>query len=213
LRFPEFKREWKEKTLGVLGDFMGGGTPSSSNTNFWQGDIPWISSSDIKENDITSINKSRFINQEAIENSATKLCPAPVLLIVSRVGVGKVAYSRENLCTSQDFTNMINLKYNGLFLTYLLSNIMKLKIKEAQGTSIKGITSAEIKSIKLHLPDTNEQNKIATFLSLIDDRIQTQNKIIEKLESLIRGNLFRYQTRKLDNALFKRCSKRTKGAK
>jgi type I restriction enzyme S subunit len=187
LRFPGFEGEWENIPLNLIGDFIGGGTPSSANTSFWQGYIPWISSSDLDEDNINKINVTRYITKEAIDNSATKICQAPVILIVSRVGVGKVAYSKEDICTSQDFTNIISIKSNGLFLSYLLSKIMKLKAKETQGTSIKGITSGEIKSIKISIPKNKEQGKIATFLFLIDKRIETQNKIIEQYKSLIKG--------------------------
>ena len=107
LRFPQFvnEGEWEEDIIGNRGDFIGGGTPSKRNSAFWQGDIPWVSSSDISEESIQFINKTRFITKEAIKNSATKIVPANSLLIVSRVGVGKVAVTKEEICTSQDFTN------------------------------------------------------------------------------------------------------------
>jgi len=187
MRFPEFDGEWEEILLGSAGDFIGGGTPSTSNIDFWMGDIPWLSSSDLEESNIFKINVSKYINLNSIENSATKLCAAPSILIVSRVGVGKIAFSNIDVCTSQDFTNIINLKYDGVFLSYLLSIILKRKSKEAQGTSIKGITSFEIKSIKLKLPKTKEQQKIATFLSLIDKRIEVSSKIIAHTETLIQN--------------------------
>ena len=170
--------------MNALGEFLGGGTPSSSNEDFWRGRIPWVSSSDLSEGDINSVNISRFITEDAISNSATKLCSAPVILIVSRVGVGKVAYSEKSLCTSQDFLNIINFKCNGIFLSYLLSTEMKKAASAVQGTSIKGISSVEIKSKKLYVPQRNEQTKIASFLSLIDERITTQNKIIKELNVL-----------------------------
>ena len=186
LRFPEFEGEWKEEVLGELGDFIGGGTPSTANADFWNGDIPWISSSDLNDNDNHSISIKRFITEEAINNSATKICLAPVILIVSRVGVGKVAYSTEDICTSQDFTNIINCKCNGLFLSYLLLIVMRKAATSTQGTSIKGISSSEIKSKKIFIPKGIEQKKIAAFLSVIDNRISTQNKIIEELKLLKR---------------------------
>lgn len=166
---------------------MGGGTPSSSNESFWQGTIPWISSSDIVENDIKNISISRYITEEAIAHSATKLCPAPSILIVSRVGVGKIALSKEAICTSQDFCNLINIKVEPIFLTYCLSQIMKRKSMEVQGTSIKGITTSEIQKISINIPSLQEQKKIGKILSLLDERIATQNKIIDKLQSLIKG--------------------------
>ncbi|RBQ01404.1 restriction endonuclease subunit S, partial [Pedobacter miscanthi] len=177
MRFPGFEGEWKGNILSDLGNCIGGGTPTSKNRMLWEGEIPWISSSDINENDINNIRIRKFITQEAIDKSATKFCAAPVILIVSRVGVGKIAHSLIGLCTSQDFTNIVNIKCNSLFLTYLLSHIMKVRASSTQGTSIKGITSNEIKSIKVLIPSQEEQEKIAGLLALIDQRIQTQSKI------------------------------------
>ncbi len=61
LRFEEFEGEWKEKKLGEIGVFLGGGTPSRANNNYWKGEIPWISSSDINEDDIHNISIKEFI--------------------------------------------------------------------------------------------------------------------------------------------------------
>ena len=188
MRFPEFSGEWDSFKLVELGKFIGGGTPSSSNLSFWTGSIPWISSSDIKEDNINNISISRYITEDAIEKSATKYCPAPVILIVSRVGVGKVALSHTSLCTSQDFCNIIDIKCHPVFLSYNLLRTMKRKSREVQGTSIKGITSDELQKIRVFIPkNKDEQNKISNLLTLLDERIATQNKIIEKLQSLIKG--------------------------
>lgn len=188
MRFPEFSGEWDSFKLVELGKFIGGGTPSSSNLSFWTGSIPWISSSDIKEDNINNISISRYITEEAIEKSATKYCPAPVILIVSRVGVGKVALSHTSLCTSQDFCNIIEIKCHPVFLSYNLLRTMKRKSREVQGTSIKGITSDELQKMRVFIPkNKDEQNKISNLLTLLDERIATQNKIIEKLQSLIKG--------------------------
>ena len=187
LRFPEFNGEWITRPIKDIADFIGGGTPSSANEAYWQGTIPWVSSSDIVEDNINDITISRYITEEAISNSATKLCSAPVILIVSRVGVGKVALSSKAICTSQDFCNLINIKVHPTFLAYSLSPIMKRKSIEVQGTSIKGITSLEIQKIILHIPSLQEQHKISDLFQLIDKRIAVQSKIIEKLETLIKG--------------------------
>lgn len=188
LRFPEFSGEWDSFKLVELGKFIGGGTPSSSNLSFWTGSIPWISSSDIKEDNINNISISRYITEDAIEKSATKYCPAPVILIVSRVGVGKVALSHTSLCTSQDFCNIIDIKCHPVFLSYNLLRTMKRKSREVQGTSIKGITSDELQKIRVFIPkNKDEQNKISNLLTLLDERIVTQNKIIDKFQSLIKG--------------------------
>ena len=205
MRFPEFSGEWDSFKLVELGKFIGGGTPSSSNLSFWTGSIPWISSSDIKEDNINNISISRYITEEAIEKSATKYCPAPVILIVSRVGVGKVALSHTSLCTSQDFCNIIEIKCHPVFLSYNLLRTMKRKSREVQGTSIKGITSDELQKMRVFIPkNKDEQNKISNLLTLLDERIATQNKIIEDLKKLksaiidqlysaIKGNEYSYR--------------------
>lgn len=205
LRFPEFSGEWDSFKLVELGKFIGGGTPSSSNLSFWTGSIPWISSSDIKEDNINNISISRYITEDAIEKSATKYCPAPVILIVSRVGVGKVALSHTSLCTSQDFCNIIDIKCHPVFLSYNLLRTMKRKSREVQGTSIKGITSDELQKIRVFIPkNKDEQNKISNLLTLLDERIATQNKIIYKLKSLIRGIMVELQKRGLSNGTWKK---------
>ena len=102
LRFPEFRdaEEWEEKALGNIVEFTGGGTPSKNNGAYWDGNIPWISSSDISETSIHQIKISRFITKEAIRESATKLVPENSILLVSRVGVGKLAISNKSICIS-----------------------------------------------------------------------------------------------------------------
>ena len=215
LRFPEFSGEWDSFKLVELGKFIGGGTPSSSNLSFWTGSIPWISSSDIKEDNINNISISRYITEDAIEKSATKYCPAPVILIVSRVGVGKVALSHTSLCTSQDFCNIIDIKCHPVFLSYNLLRTMKRKSREVQGTSIKGITSDELQKIRVFIPkNKDEQNKISNLLTLLDERIVTQNKIIEdlkKLKSAIIHRCYSSQTNMIPlSELLKQCSDRNR---
>jgi type I restriction enzyme S subunit len=107
LRFKEFSGEWEEKKLGDIGKIIGGGTPETSKSEYWNGDIPWVSSSDIFEENIQHISVTRYINEKAIKNSATKLIPKNSILFVSRVGVGKLAVSKLDLCTSQDFSMSI----------------------------------------------------------------------------------------------------------
>ena len=183
LRFFEFKtKPWEKVKLESLGNFLGGGTPSSNNSNYWKGKIPWVSSSDLEENDICCINISRYITEDAINHSATKLCFPPAILIVSRVGIGKVAFANMPICTSQDFTNIVDLKCNAVFLAQLLSTEMKKKANEAQGTSIKGITSAEIRSLSVNIPDLAEQNKIASVFGSFFVKLIIEKNILNSLQ-------------------------------
>jgi len=170
--------------LKDLAKFIGGGTPSSNDSSYWSGDIPWISSSDVSEDNINKITITRHITNEAIKKSATQICESPCILIVSRVGVGKVALSNISLCTSQDFCNLTKIKCNPKFLAYQLQSIMKRKSYAVQGTSIKGITTEEIKKTGIMLPSIEKQLSIASTLSRIDTFIDVEISILENYQKL-----------------------------
>jgi type I restriction enzyme S subunit len=181
--------DWEEKKLGDLGDFTGGGTPDTGNTSFWDGNIPWISSSDILESSISRIKIHRFITKMAIKESATKLVPKNSILFISRVGVGKLAICKEEVCTSQDFTNFTPQKDNIEYLGYYFVFNQKLLKRYAQGTSIKGITSKELKKISVARPSFPEQTKIAVFLSALDRKIEQVAGQIAETQTFKRGLL------------------------
>ena len=171
LRFKTYSKPWEVQALGNLGSFLGGGTPSTENRVYWSGDIPWVSSSDIKEGDFFGINLHRYISEDAIKNSATKKVPENSLLIVSRVGVGKFAVCRHEVCTSQDFTSFTPENCSIDFIAYQLYKNKNRLINLGQGTTIKGFTTGDLASFKLHIPEKGEQQKIADFLTSVDTKI------------------------------------------
>ena len=179
--------EWEVKRLGEIGTFYGGGTPSKSIDEYWHGDIPWISSADLIENDIYWCNINRFITLEAIRNSSTQIIPQNSILIVTRVGVGKVAVAPCDLCVSQDYICLQNSGMNTIFLAYEIMQRMKNIVSQIQGTSIKGISINDVKKIQLPLPPLAEQEKIAEILSTWDKAIDKQTQLIEKLELRKKG--------------------------
>ena len=187
LRFPEFREAWEKKTLETLGYFTGGGTPSKDNAAYWTGEIPWISSSDLNEDSISQINISRFITTQAVQESATKLVPAKSILLISRVGVGKLAVSTFPLCTSQDFTNFTPTHADPLFLAYLLKSQRETLLSFNQGTSIKGFTKDNIASLRLGFPSPPEQQKIASCLSSVDELIAAQARKLDSLKTHKKG--------------------------
>ena len=183
LRFFNDDNTWSNSSLEKKCKFVGGGTPSTLNQDYWNGDIAWISSADLLEENVHKYNVSRFITKEAIMNSATKICPINTIMIVSRVGVGKIAISNSEICTSQDFTNLTEYQFDKNFLVYSLKNTIEKLKNSSQGTSIKGITSKEIKQINIFYPEIIEQCEIGLFFKKIDERIESQSKIIKEYKS------------------------------
>lgn len=184
-RFKEFENDndWVEKTLGDLGQFLGGGTPDRSNSDYWVGNIPWLSSSDIGKDNIHDISITRFINEKAVKESATKIIPKESILFVSRVGVGKLAINKVELCTSQDFTNFIPTVVLNYFIAYYFSANKNLLQSLNQGTSIKGFSKGDLENFKVIYPkNKKEQQKIASCLSALDEIITAQTEEIEQLK-------------------------------
>jgi type I restriction enzyme S subunit len=187
LRFPEFKKDWERKRLGDLGIFSGGGTPDTAVLKYWKGNIPWISSSDIMEDTIQKIEISRFITQEAVEKSATKIIPENSILMVSRVGIGKFAVSKQPLCTSQDFTNLIPSSDSPCFLAYYFKLKSNRFLRYSQGTSIKGFTVSDIRTMNFFIPILEEQEKVSAFFTAIDQKVSQFKQKIKLLEQYKKG--------------------------
>lgn len=191
LRFPEFYTIYNSQTISSIFKLTGGGTPSTKEEKYWLGTMPWISSSDLIEFDINKISETRFISNEAIENSATKIVPAFSILVVTRVGLGKVAVNEHPICTSQDFTNLYSNNINPYYFAYLIQKHLSKKVP--QGSTIKGISSKELAKMNLTYPTKNEQDKIYSFLHILDKKIDVINSKIAILKKYKEGILFKYK--------------------
>lgn len=198
LRFSGFNDVWKQVSLKNLGEFIGGGTPSKSIKEFWKGQIPWVSSSDISDDNFKA-KITRFITEDAVVRSATKKIPKGSLLIVSRVGVGKVAIADTDICTSQDFTNFIpHDEVDVLFMALTIKNKSSILTSFNQGTSIKGFTKDDLASLPIFIPTLTEQQKIASFLSSVDEWIENlrlQKESLEKYKKGMMQKMFSQQIR------------------
>ena len=172
IRFKGFTEAWEQRKLsGLANETNGGGTPKTSVDSYWNGNIPWIQSSDIKENEVLAVDIKKTISQEAISNSATKLIPKNSIAIVTRVGVGKLAIIPFSYTTSQDFLSLSGLKTDLVFTAYLLYKKMQSDLNSVQGTAIKGITKEELLNKNILLPELAEQDLIGKYFQQLDNLI------------------------------------------
>ena len=186
LRFPEFSGEWNKYTINDLATVVGGGTPDTTVKSYWGGDIQWFTPSEIGKNKYVDFSK-RTITRDGLDNSSAKLLPLHTILLSSRATVGECSIASNECTTNQGFQSLIAKQCNIDFLYYLIQTKKKDLIRNACGSTFLEISANEIRKIKVAVPVQNEQKQIAKLLSLIDERIATQNKIIEKLQSLIKG--------------------------
>ena len=85
LRFPEFDVNWESKTLGEIGEFIGGGTPSTANEDFWNGNINWFTPTEIKKDYVD--NSLRKISEQGLLKSSAKLLPLGTILLTTRATI------------------------------------------------------------------------------------------------------------------------------
>ena len=169
--------DWEQRKLGEIAtETYGGGTPKTSNEEFWKGDIPWIQSSDLIDECLFDVRPRKCISQEAVSKSATKLVPQNSIAIVTRVGVGKLAFMPFSYATSQDFLSLSGLKIDPEFTVYALYKMMQSVSNEVQGTSIKGVTKDELLAKKITFPSCNEQEKIGAYLHSLDHLITLHHR-------------------------------------
>ncbi|MCC8156913.1 MAG: restriction endonuclease subunit S [Oscillospiraceae bacterium] len=163
---------WEQRKLGEIAlDTFGGGTPSTGNEAYWDGDIPWIQSSDLTEHQVYGVIPHKHISRAGLMNSATKLVPADSLAVITRVGVGKLAVMPFSYTTSQDFLSLSKLQTDKWFTAYALYQKLQGELNSVQGTSIKGITKEELLAKKIFIPNCQEQVAIGAFFHSLDDLI------------------------------------------
>ena len=185
IRFSGFTDDWEQRKLSEIAlQTYGGGTPKTANEEFWKGNIPWIQSSDLLEERLFNVKPRKYISQEAISKSSTKLVPQNSIAIVTRVGVGKLAFMPFSYATSQDFLSLSELKIEPEFAVYALYKMMRLVSNEVQGTSIKGITKDELLAKEILIPDCEEQKKIGAYLHNLDDLITLHQRELESLQNI-----------------------------
>ena len=179
---------WSKITFGEISTgFLSGGTPDTSQANFWSGDIPWITSKWLGGNlELTSGEK--FITIEAVKKSATKIIPKDSIIFATRVGVGKVGINRIDLAINQDLAGVLidNEKYDIKFIAYQLgiSQIQQYVAMNKRGATIKGITRDCLEQIRLNIPPLPEQKNIAHILSAVQSAIEAQERIIQTTTEL-----------------------------
>ena len=183
MRFPEFNGEWEIKLINDLAVVIGGGTPDTTIKSYWDGEIQWFTPSEIGKNKYVD-SSLRTITEEGLNNSSAKLLPPNTILLSSRATIGECSLSLRECATNQGFQSLVSKKCYVDFLYYLIQTKKRDLIRKSCGSTFLEISANEVRKIQVSVPTDVEQQKIAGLLSLIDERIATQNKIIEDLKKL-----------------------------
>ena len=192
LRFPEFTGEWETTSIGEQFELYSGNTPTRINKNQFNGSINWITSGELKGHYISDTKEK--ISEEAVRNNNLKILPLGTFVIAiygleadgvrSTCSITAKESTISQACMA--FTSKKDIQNEFLYSWYKKHGNI-IGIKYAQGTKQQNLSYDIIEKFNISYPSLEEQEKLIRFISLIDERIATQNKIIEKYESLIQA--------------------------
>ena len=207
LRFPEFRHEkgWAQTTLGsIANNFTAGGTPDTSNKNYWGGDLRWMSSGELNLKRVYEV--AGRITREGLEHSSTKLIP-PRCILIGLAGQGKtrgtIAMNMLELCTNQSVAAIFpnDPVFNGDFLYHNLdSRYAELRRLSENGEGRGGLNLQIIKSLTINLPSIVEQQKIADCLNSLEELIAAQGRKVKALRAQKNGLMQQLFPRKGETA-------------
>ncbi|WQS09230.1 restriction endonuclease subunit S [Helicobacter pylori] len=175
---------WQRVRLGDVAEIVGGGTPSTQITSFWNGSINWFTPTEIG---ITKyVYKSqRTITPLGLKKSSAKLLPIGTILLTSRASIGDCAILKMVATTNQGFQSLIPLeKINNEFLYYLMLTLKNKLLELASGSTFLEVSPNKIKNLLIPLPPLDEQIAIANILSDLDHYLYSLDALILKKESV-----------------------------
>jgi len=190
LRFPNFTDNWEEKKLGdICKKARSGGTPKSTNRDFYNGNIPFLSIADMTKSGKNIFKTEKKITKLGLDNSSAWIVPKQSIVYSMYASVGFVAINKIELATSQAMINLIP-KRNEIVLEYFYYYLLFFKrfVYRFIETGTQGNLNAQIvKNLDIPIPSLSEQEKIAFFLTSLDDIINSTGQKITALEKWKKG--------------------------
>ena len=180
------REDWNYLSINECADVIGGGTPSTKNPNYWDGNIPWISPKDLSNNKDKYIsNGERFITQVGLEKSSAKLLPVNSLLFSSRAPIGYLAINTKPVATNQGFKSLIlKEEFDVEFFYYLFKDKTEYIKNFASGSTFQEVSGSVVKNLSFLIPPKQEQKRISNILSKLDKKIELNLKMNETLEDI-----------------------------
>ena len=191
IRFAGFTDAWEQRELGEISDIVGGGTPGTSNPDYWDGDIDWYAPAEISEQ-IFINSSSRKITKSGFENSSAKMLPVGTVLFTSRAGIGKTAILCKEGCTNQGFQSIVPHE-NELDSYFIFSRTEELKRygeTKGAGSTFVEVSGKQMTNMTLMMPTSfEEQRQIGTYFRTLDHLITLHQRKLETLKKLKKAML------------------------
>lgn len=179
---------WRSVSLGQVGTIVGGGTPSTTNSEHFGGGYPWITPKDLSRQNSRFVRAGeRNITDSGLRASSAKLLPAGTVVLSSRAPIGLTAIAVVPLTTNQGCRSFVpGAEVDSLFMYYLLGSMKNEFERRANGSTFKEISGSTLSAIEILLPPIDEQRAIAATLGALDDKIESNRRAQNLAESLLR---------------------------
>lgn len=187
---------WEWVRLGEIGQIIGGGTPKTERTEYWNGSVPWLTPADLNgyKDKYISFGK-RFITDLGLKESSAQLLKEGTILFSSRAPIGYVAITKNNLATNQGFKSISLFETKSKeYLYYYLKKIAKTVNDNASGTTFKEISGSDVSKILFSLPPLKEQERIVKRvdeLMVVCDGLESKIEMGEKINQKLLASLLR----------------------
>ena len=172
IRFAGFTDAWEQRKLEDIADIVGGGTPSTSNPEYWDGDIDWYAPAEM-EGQRYAVGSVKKITELGFQKSSAQMLPAGrTVLFTSRAGIGKMAILQHPAATNQGFQSIVLKDGNNPYFIYSMGSEIKKKAESiASGSTFLEISGKMLGSLVISIPSEAEQDEIATYFRNLDNLI------------------------------------------
>ena len=191
IRFKGFEEDWEQRKLGEVADIIGGGTPSTLNSDYWDGNIDWYSPAEIIDQ-IYVYRSQRKITELGFEKSSAKMLPEGTVLFTSRAGIGKTVILAKKGCTNQGFQSIVpySNKLDSYFIFSRTEELKKYGELVGAGSTFVEVSGRQMENMQLMIPKTiGEQHIIGVLFSTFDHLITLHQRKLEKLKIIKKSML------------------------
>ena len=182
----EIPKSWGWVRLEELGEIIGGGTPKTSMSEFWDGDIAWLTPADMKNiKGKYASSGAKNITQLGLDKSSARLMPAGTILYSSRAPIGYIAIADNDISTNQGFKSLVPVNTEiSEYMYYCLISRTNNIVSRASGTTFKEISGSEFGLTVVPIPPLEEQHRIVSKIEEILPYIDQYDKAYTRLETL-----------------------------
>ena len=190
LRFEGFTDDWEQRKLGELSNIVGGGTPSTSNSEYWDGDIDWYAPAEIGEQRYVSKSK-KTITELGLKKSSARILPVGTVLFTSRAGIGNTAILGKEATTNQGFQSIVPNpnKLDSYFIYSRTNELKRYGEVTGAGSTFVEVSGKQMSKMPIMIPELSEQKKIGSFFEQLDNTIALHQRKLDLLKEQKKGFL------------------------